>query len=117
MKRIVIAAAVLAAPLALVAAHLPAQEPAGWGNVKGQVLWGPKEIPVRKEIAAVNQNADKAHCLKDGPVLSEEWVVDGKTRGLRYTFAWLVNADPKNKAPLPMNPKLKDVPVKGGEVD
>src|SRR5207253_2430044 len=85
-----------------------------WGNIKGRVIWGPKDIPVQMPIDAVNKNADKAHCLKDGPVLDEIWVVDKKSKGLRWSIVWLINDDPKDKNPLPIHPSLKAAPT--GEV-
>jgi plastocyanin len=103
---------------ALVFAALPAwSQDGGWGTIKGRVVWGPKEIPERTPIDAVKNNADKAHCLKDGPVLSEQWVVNPKTRGLQWTFVWLINEDPKNKAPLPIHPSLKEVKKEKVDVD
>ena len=47
-----------------------------WGDVKGRVVWAGKEIPKRQPIAAVKANADKKHCLQNGPILDERWVVD-----------------------------------------
>src|SRR5262249_2748860 len=91
------------------AACLLAASPAlaqGWGNIKGRVVWGPKEIPQQQPIDSVKKHMDQAHCLKDGPVLDEVWVVNPKTRGLRWTFVWLINDDPKNQAPLPIHPNL-----------
>src|SRR5438874_1879746 len=92
---------------AFLSAHpLCAQD--GWGTIKGRVVWGPKDLPERKPIASVDQNGDKAHCLKDGPVLDEVWIVNKKSRGLQWTFLWLINDDPKDKTPLPIHPKLQE---------
>src|SRR5260370_6161873 len=89
----------------------------GWGTIKGRVVWGPKDIPVQMPIDAVNKNADKAHCLKDGPVLDENWVVDKKSSGLRWTFVWLIHDDVKNQSPLPIHPKLQQIDTPRVEVD
>jgi hypothetical protein len=105
MKRLTIAALALAVPL-IAADSVMAQ---AWGTIKGRVLWGPKEIPVQMPIEAVNKNGDKAHCLKDGPVLDENWVVDKKSRGLRWTLVWLIHDDFKSKAPLPIHPNLQEI--------
>jgi len=108
MKRTVMGLGVLAA--GLVAAQLVlAQGATGWGTIKGKVVWGAKDVPTRAPIEAVEKNADKAHCLAKGPVLSEQWVVNPKSRGLQYTFVWLINADPKDKTALPIHPDLKSV--------
>jgi hypothetical protein len=107
MKRFVMAVVALAVPL-IAAASVTAQDD-GWGTIKGRVVWGPKDIPLQMPIAAVNQNGDKAHCLKDGAVLDENWVVDKKSRGLRWTLVWLINDDVKNKKPLPIHPNLQNI--------
>ncbi|MCI0642223.1 MAG: hypothetical protein L0Y72_20815 [Gemmataceae bacterium] len=78
-----------------------------WGTIKGRIVWGGKDIPQPKEIEAIKNHADKNFCLKDGPVLTEEWVVDKKTKGLRWTFVWLTNQNPKN--PLAIHPDLKSI--------
>ena len=44
-------------------------------------------------------------------------MVSKKTRGLQWTFVWLINDDPKNKAPLPIHPDLKDIKKTQTEVD
>jgi hypothetical protein len=113
MQRIAVLAAVLATLLTAPAVHAQGS----WGNIKGRIVWGPKEIPERTEIVAVKTNADKNHCLKDGPVLSEQWVVNKKTRGLQWTFIWLINDDPKDKADIPIHPKLQAVPTDSPSVD
>ena len=92
-------------------------QPAGWGNIKGRVVWGGKTIPEQKPIEAVNQNADKQQCLKNGPVLSEERVVNPKNKGLRYTLVWLINEDPKDTASLPIHPDLQEIKNKTVEID
>jgi hypothetical protein len=81
----------------------------GWGHIKGRVVWGPKDIPTQLPIDAVKKNADQAHCLSKGPVLSEQWVVNAKNRGLQWTFVWLINANSKDKTPLPVDPALHKI--------
>jgi hypothetical protein len=79
-----------------------------WGNVKGRIIWGGKDIPKQLPITAVAASPDKAACLKDGHVVvDEKWVVNAKNTGLRWTFVWLANEDVKSKAPLPIHPALK----------
>jgi hypothetical protein len=78
-----------------------------WGNIKGRITWGGKDIPKQQPIAAVNTSPDKAACHKDGNVVvDEKWVVNPKNKGLRWTFVWLANEDVKNKD-LPIHPSLK----------
>src|SRR4051812_39112552 len=115
MQRIAVTITVFAA---LIAVPVVLAQNNDWGDIKGRIFWDAKApIPEQAAIASVNQTADKAHCLKDGPVLSENWVVNKKNRGLQWTFAWLINVDPKDKNPLPIHPALKAIPKKDGEID
>ncbi len=75
-----------------------------WGNIKGQVVWGGDKAPVRTEI---NVNSDKAACTAKGPLFSEEFVVDPKSKGVKWVMVWLVDAKDA-KAHLPIHPSLKD---------
>lgn len=101
--RLSFAAAVLAAlGLLLSGSSVRAQ----FGTVKGQILWGDNKIPLIKEI---NVDKDQAHCLSKGKILSEEWMIDEKSKGVKGVFVWLVDADGK---PLPANPSLPEPPKK-----
>jgi hypothetical protein len=103
------ASAVMAA---LVTALLGAGETCaqGWGNVKGQVVWTGEKIPPRRVIKV---DKDQNHCLSKGPLLSEELMIDPKSKGVANVIVWL--AAPKGA--LPINPDLKAVPDKKVEVD
>src|SRR5262249_22498073 len=81
-----IAGAVLA--LAFCAGSAQAQ----WGTIKGQVVFdGP--IPAKKKA---NVDKDKDHCLAKGDIYTDDYVVDPKTRGVRWVVVWLIDAkDPK----------------------
>lgn len=114
MQRIMATVALLAAVLVSAPAARAQQ---GWGDIKGRVVWGPKDLPEQTPIAAVNNNADKNHCLAKGPVLNEEWVVNSKNRGLRWTFVWLIDSDGNWMTPLPIHPDLKEAPQKAIEID
>src|SRR4051794_19341257 len=86
------------------------QEPApGWGHLKGQVVFGGDKLPV---VKAINVTTDKKECLAKGPIVSEEYVLDKETRGVRWVFVALV--DPKDpKAALPVHPMVqKNLPKK-----
>lgn len=76
-----------------------------WGDVEGRVVWGGKDVPKQQAIAAVEANVDKNHCLMDGPLVDQKWVVNPKNKGLRNTFVWLVDPDDP-KAALPIHPDL-----------
>jgi hypothetical protein len=74
-----------------------------WGTIKGQIVWGEKDLPPAPEI---NVDKDKEHCLAHGPLHSEEWVINPKNKGVRYTFVWLAPATPGSKDKLPVHPAL-----------
>jgi len=74
-----IAGAALA--LALAAGSARAQ----WGTIKGQVVFdGP--IPAKKKA---NVDKEKDHCLAKGEIYVDDYVVDPKTRGVKWVVVWL----------------------------
>jgi hypothetical protein len=85
-----------------------------WGNIKGRITWGGKDLPVRQPIAAVKNHQDEKACTLDGKVVlkDELYVVNPKNKGLQWTFVWLAHEDVKNKTPLPMHPDLAALKVK-----
>ena len=63
---------------------------AGWGSVKGQIVFAgtpptPEPLKVDKDVEA---------CTAHGALVSEKYVVDPKTKGVRWVIVWL--ADPKS---------------------
>jgi hypothetical protein len=84
-----------------------------WGTVKGQVIFQKSAtIPTPQQL---NVTKDQQHCLSKGPLLSEEWVVNPKNRGVRWTFVWLTPE--KDGPPLAVHPDLKEIKVKEVTVD
>ncbi len=84
-----------------------------WGTIKGQVvLVGP--IPHQKPIAAVKTHQDSKNCEKDGPTVDEDWVVNKKNNGVKWTFVWLKPAEGQN---LPVHPTLQKLTQKEVEMD
>jgi hypothetical protein len=81
-----------------------------WGTVKGKVVWagGPAPAPV-----IINPNKDQAHCGKNGPINSDELVVDKKTLGVQNVMVWLAPVQGK----LPIHPALKAVPKEKVVID
>src|SRR5437588_671607 len=81
-----------------------------WGNIKGQVVWGPAAMPVRPELKV---DKDQKDCLKNGPLLEETYLVDKATRGVKYVTVWLIPGDATKasdyKKPLPTHPSLKEL--------
>ena len=81
------------------------------GTVKGKITWAGKgALPIQMPIAAVAGSPDKMACQMGGNVvMDEQWVVNPKNKGLRWTFVWLANQNPKDKAALPIHPDLKAI--------
>jgi hypothetical protein len=70
-----------------------------WAAIKGRIVFDgdpPKQAPI--PAAAATQ--DKATCLKDKSLLTEEWVVDPKSKGIRDIFVWLAPDVDDRKAPF-----------------
>jgi hypothetical protein len=85
-----------------------AQEGRGWGTIKGQIIWGKSDIPERQPIKAIQDHADKKVCLAKGDVLDEQFVINPKNKGVRWTFVWLADAQGAQKD-IPIHPSLKDI--------
>src|ERR1700722_15462691 len=94
-----------------------AAKAADWGTIKGQVIFGGATIPNR---APLKVDKDQKECLAKGPILSEEWVVDPKTKGVKWVYVWLV-PDSKKKDDLikamPTHPDLKKRKLESIKVD
>jgi hypothetical protein len=83
-----------------------------WGTVEGQVTWAGGAVPAP---TPANVDKDQAVCLKNGPILKQDYVVNPKNKGVRYAVVWLVDEDPKKE--LPINPSLpSQATVKGTKV-
>jgi hypothetical protein len=83
-----------------------AQAQQEWGTIKGQVIFGGNAIP---KPAVLLVNKDGPACLAKGPLLSEDWVIDPETKGIKWVYVWLVpdSRDKKDLVkPIPINPKL-----------
>jgi hypothetical protein len=88
------------------------QGDSAWGTIKGHIVYDGDPVP---EPKALNITKDQEHCLGKGPILSEDWVVNKKNKGVRWTFVWLT-PEPGG-ASLPIHPSLKDIPNKEVEID
>ncbi|MFL5242764.1 MAG: hypothetical protein ACJ8FY_11705 [Gemmataceae bacterium] len=89
-----------------------ADEKGEWGAIKGQIVWGDKEIP---KLEAINVDKDEDHCAKKGQLFKEDFVVNKENKGVCYVFVWLTPpsvAGGKEPAPLPIHPSLKEIKYK-----
>lgn len=91
------------AGLALCLAATVSARAEGWGTIKGQVVWGGGDAPKREKL---NVTKDQMTCLKNGPLLSERYVVDPKTKGVRWVMLFLTDASSPLKT-IPIHPSLK----------
>jgi hypothetical protein len=101
MRNRLMRSGVACAALAILAAA-PAARADGWGTVKGQVVFdGAAPAPEQLKV-----DKDQEACLAHGPLLSQKYVVDPKSKGVRWVIVWL--ADPKSpqKGPSPIAPAL-----------
>lgn len=87
---------------------------AEWGSVKGQIVWAGGKLPDAKELKV---DKDQAHCLSKGKITSEEWVVDQKTKGIRWVFVWLAPEPGSSIKKLPIHPALQKIQDLEVEVD
>jgi len=83
-----------------------------WGTLKGRIVFGGEQIP---QPVQINVDKDQAACLANGPLFSEELVVNAKNRGVRWVFVWLI-PDPGN-GPLKIHPSLVQVKDKQVTID
>ena len=109
MKRVLSLAAVVA--LALTAFGTVRAD--GWGNIKGQVVWGEKEIPKR---AQVKVDKDTEACEKQGKLLDDKLVINPKNGGVRWCVVYLMDVSGFDKN-IPIHPKLKTIQQKTVEID
>jgi hypothetical protein len=105
--RSIVAGLALGFGLSVSAGSAAAADNPGWGTVKGQVVLDAAvaKVPDRPKL---DVNKDQGHCLKNGPILSEEWVLS-KDRGVKNVFVWL--APEQTGAALPIHPALQAPPA------
>src|SRR3954453_21262957 len=71
---------------------------AGYGTIKGRLVWGGTEVPAAKALIEKGKAAkDPEVCATAEPIPSRELVVDPKNKGVAYGFVYLVK--PKGSNP------------------
>jgi hypothetical protein len=79
-----------APPAATLAASLTAQ--AGYGTIKGRLVWESAEVPALKVLVAKGEaQKDPQVCARAEAIPSRELVVDPSSKGVQYGYAYLVN--------------------------
>jgi hypothetical protein len=75
----------------------PARAQGSFGTIKGQLVWGGDSVPQVKNLVEVGAaTKDPAVCAKSEPIVARELMVDPKTKGVRYGFAYLVRPQGAN---------------------
>ena len=91
----------------------PNEKDGTWGSVKGQIVLDVAAAPVPVPLAVTK---DQNVCLlANGPLTSEDLVVDKKNLGVKNVFVWLIPTDPAK--PLAIHPDLQKIKQKNVEVD
>jgi hypothetical protein len=79
------------------------------GTIKGRLVWGDHKIPEIKEAVAVGKAANNSNiCAAKSAIMSRELVVDPKTKGVSYAFAFLVR--PKGDSSVQVRELLAKTP-------
>lgn len=81
-----------------------------WGTVKGQVTWAPAALPIPVAFAAPPGTPICVN-VKAGNIQLEPYVVDPKTKGLRWVVVWLLDPSGDCNKEIPVHPTLKAVPA------
>jgi hypothetical protein len=109
MKPVLAALAVFAAGMAVILQFAQgdvsrAEGPAGWGTIRGRIVWDGATVPAQKPLDITVKN-----CLANGPVLNEELVVNQTNKGIKNVLIWLL---PQRKGEkVPVNPTLAKPPA------
>lgn len=78
------------APVGPLAAGLAGQ--GGQGTIKGRLVWGGDQAPAPRNLVEKGQaTKDPAVCAKDAAIRDNSLLVDSKTKGIKFGFAYLVN--------------------------
>jgi plastocyanin len=108
-----------AAFVALSITPAPAQAPAKWVTIQGQVLF-PKETAIPAPVAIDTKGQDTKECEKKGPLHKDDLIINPKNRGLKNVWVYLRPDDKDRKAalkPEDINPTLAKPAPKTHVVD
>jgi len=99
-------------PAAVVATGVTGQDGAGYGTIKGRLVWGGDKAPEQKvKFPKGKADKDPAVCAKNAPIMVDDLVVDPKTKGVQNAFVYLVKPTGQNagavKAIMEAHPKAE----------
>lgn len=97
----------------------PDTEPhSGWATIRGRVVWpGGMAIP---KPAVLNVVTDQAACCRNGDLLSNQLLIDPKSRGVKNVVVWLRPDTPDRDDPFPperIHPDLQHAKPNVYEID
>src|SRR5262245_51753211 len=96
-------------PVAVLASGTTGQ--AGYGTIKGRLVWGGDKAPERKVRFEKGKAEKDAVCAKNAPIMMDDLVVDPKSKGVQNAFVYLVKPTGQNpeavKAILAAHPKAE----------
>jgi len=82
-------------PAGVVAAAVTGQS--GYGTIKGRLVWGGQKTPELKPLVAVGQaSKDPAVCAASEAIPNNDLVIDPKTKGVKFGFAYLIKPNGTN---------------------
>jgi hypothetical protein len=111
---IVLLLALLAGLAALTNFSAAADDPKDWGTLKGQIVFAGDKLP---DVVELRVDKDQAHCLGNGKLVSDEWVINKDNKGIRWVFVWLAPDPASGKKDLPIHASLKEPKDKRVEID
>ena len=76
-----------------------------WGTIKGRVVIA-GEVPARPAIAAAALVPACKACAAPGGTLDDTWVVDPKTKGVRWVMVWLQHESGDFAKAIRVHPRL-----------
>jgi hypothetical protein len=77
-------------PLAI--PDLAQSAPPATGTIKGRLVWGDENIPpVKVLVEKGKSDKDPDICAKDKSILSRDLVIDPKSKGIAYAFAYVMS--------------------------
>ncbi len=76
-----------------------------WGTVKGRVVWV-GAVPERPVIDKAQVDPKCKECAALGKTLSDDWVIDPTSKGVRWVMVWLLHESGDFDKPIPIHPAL-----------
>lgn len=106
--------AVAVAVVAAVWDTAPAADGDDWSTIKGQLVFAGNDVPKPDELKV---EKDEKHCLMNGKLFSDKWVIHKDSKGVRNCLVWLAPDPAGAGKTLPIHKDLKEIKDKEVVVD